>query len=154
MLSSRQHLTGTGLIDGHRVRCIEPNALVRFHTGYPPDANDEHDVQLLCARFGIPLPGSYVRAEPAAHATNDTDSTEPHPACGDPAVRRDAPRTATEMVAHALEAPPELLPFLPELLADLDELGSDAEQIAGVVRDLALPPTARVVDLEAPKGRG
>lgn len=59
---------------------------------------------------------------------------------------------ANEMVAYALEAPPELLPFLPELLADLDELGSDAEQIAGILRDVALPDTARVVDLGCGKG--
>ncbi len=59
---------------------------------------------------------------------------------------------ADEMVAHALEAPLELLPFLPELLADLDELGSDAEQIVGVLRDLPLPPAARVVDLGCGKG--
>lgn len=60
--------------------------------------------------------------------------------------------TANEMVAYALEAPPELLPFLPELLADLDELGSDSAQIAGVLRDLALPPTTSVVDLGCGKG--
>lgn len=59
---------------------------------------------------------------------------------------------ANEMVAYALEAPPELLPFLPELLADLDELGSDAEQIAGILQDLKLPPGARVVDLGCGKG--
>ncbi len=59
---------------------------------------------------------------------------------------------ADEMVAYALEAPPELLPFLPELLADFDELGSDAEQIARVLRDLQLPPTTRVVDLGCGKG--
>src|SRR4051812_40115177 len=59
---------------------------------------------------------------------------------------------ANEMVAYALEAPSELLPFLPELLADLDELGSDAGQIADVVRDLELPPTAWVVDLGCGKG--
>lgn len=62
------------------------------------------------------------------------------------------PVTASEMVAYALEAPPELLPFLPELLADLEELGSDAGQIAQIVRDLALPPTASVVDLGCGKG--
>lgn len=61
--------------------------------------------------------------------------------------------TADEMVAYALEAPPELLPFLPELLADLDELGSDAAQIAGILRDLPLPPTTQVVDLGCGKGR-
>ena len=60
--------------------------------------------------------------------------------------------TADEMVAYALEAPPELLPFLPELLADLEELGSDAEQIAHIVRDLGLPGGATVVDLGCGKG--
>lgn len=53
---------------------------------------------------------------------------------------------------HALEAPLELLPFLPELLADLDKLGSDAERITHVLRDLQLPPAARVVDLGCGKG--
>jgi cyclopropane fatty-acyl-phospholipid synthase-like methyltransferase len=59
---------------------------------------------------------------------------------------------ADSMVARALEAPPELLPFLPELLADLDELGSDAEHIAAIVRDLRVSPDARVVDLGCGKG--
>ena len=59
---------------------------------------------------------------------------------------------ADEMVAHALEAPPALLPFLPELLADLDELGSDAELIAGVLTDLHLSRTAKVIDLGCGKG--
>jgi SAM-dependent methyltransferase len=59
---------------------------------------------------------------------------------------------ADDMVAYALEASPELLPFLPELLADLEELGSDARQIADILRTLELAPTARVVDLGSGKG--
>lgn len=59
---------------------------------------------------------------------------------------------ADEMVAQALEAPRALLPFIPELLADLDELGSDADEIAGIVRDLRLPPSAHVIDLGCGKG--
>lgn len=56
------------------------------------------------------------------------------------------------MVAYALEAPPELLPFLPELLADVDELGSNAGLIASLLRNLGLPETARVMDLGCGKG--
>lgn len=58
----------------------------------------------------------------------------------------------SELVARALEAPVELLPFLPDLLADLTELGSDAEQLAVIVRDLELPSTAQVIDLGCGKG--
>jgi lincosamide nucleotidyltransferase A/C/D/E len=52
-------LDGQGSIDGHSVRCIAPDHLVRFHTGYKPRPSDRHDVQLLCDRFGIPLPEGY-----------------------------------------------------------------------------------------------
>ncbi len=56
-----ESLTGTGTIAGHPVRCIDPEWMVRFHTGYPLDADDYHDVSLLCERFGIPLPEEYAR---------------------------------------------------------------------------------------------
>ena len=35
-----EHLTGRGVIAGYPVRCIAPEWLVKFHTGYPPDDND------------------------------------------------------------------------------------------------------------------
>lgn len=54
-----EHLTGIGSIDGYAVRCIAPEWLVMFHTGYEPDENDRHDVLLLCGRFGIEVPGVY-----------------------------------------------------------------------------------------------
>jgi lincosamide nucleotidyltransferase A/C/D/E len=54
-----EHLTGRGAINGHPVRCIAPEWLVKFHTGYQPDENDHHDVRLLCERFGIALPEQY-----------------------------------------------------------------------------------------------
>jgi lincosamide nucleotidyltransferase A/C/D/E len=54
-----EHFTGTGSIDGHTVRCISPEWLVKFHTGYALDENDHHDVRALCERFGIPLPDEY-----------------------------------------------------------------------------------------------
>jgi lincosamide nucleotidyltransferase A/C/D/E len=56
---AREHLTGRGVIDGYPVRCIAPEWLVKFHTGYQIDENDVHDVRLLCERFGIELPEQY-----------------------------------------------------------------------------------------------
>jgi lincosamide nucleotidyltransferase A/C/D/E len=54
-----EHLTGRGSVGGYPVRCICPEWLVTFHTGYEPDDNDRHDVRLLCERFGIALPEQY-----------------------------------------------------------------------------------------------
>jgi lincosamide nucleotidyltransferase A/C/D/E len=56
-----EHLTGKGSTDGYPVRCIDPEWLVKFHTGYPLDENDFRDVRALCERFGIPLPDEYMR---------------------------------------------------------------------------------------------
>ena len=53
-------LQGTGTINGFPVRCITPEWMVKFHTGYPLDENDYHDVRLLCRRFGIPIPAEYA----------------------------------------------------------------------------------------------
>jgi lincosamide nucleotidyltransferase A/C/D/E len=52
-------LSGIGTIDGRPVRCISPQWLVRFHTGYPLKEKDFHDVKALCQRFGIELPEEY-----------------------------------------------------------------------------------------------
>lgn len=52
-------LTGDGKIQNRKVRCIDPEHLVRFHTGYPPRDTDRHDVKLLCELFNIPLPEAY-----------------------------------------------------------------------------------------------
>ncbi|MBN8658471.1 MAG: hypothetical protein J0M11_22235, partial [Anaerolineae bacterium] len=53
-------LTGNGSILGYPVKCIEPNWMVKFHTGYPLDENDYHDVKLLCQKFGIEIPTDYA----------------------------------------------------------------------------------------------
>jgi lincosamide nucleotidyltransferase A/C/D/E len=50
---------GSGSIDGFPVKCITPEWMVKFHTGYKLDVNDYHDVKLLCKRFGIEIPGEY-----------------------------------------------------------------------------------------------
>jgi len=56
-----EHLTGRGSIHNYPVRCISPEWLVKFHTGYELDENDFRDVRALCERFGIPLPDEYLR---------------------------------------------------------------------------------------------
>ncbi|WP_201363773.1 nucleotidyltransferase domain-containing protein [Dictyobacter formicarum] len=54
-------LTGSGSIQGYPVKCISPEWLVKFHSGYELDENDYHDVAVLCERFGIALPAEYER---------------------------------------------------------------------------------------------
>jgi lincosamide nucleotidyltransferase A/C/D/E len=54
-------LTGTGMINGHPVKCISVEWAVKFHTQYEPDETDFQDVQALCTRFNIPLPDLYRR---------------------------------------------------------------------------------------------
>jgi len=54
-------LTGTGVIGGRPVRCIDPAWLVKFHTGYEVDKTDHHDVRRLCERFGLPIPADYSK---------------------------------------------------------------------------------------------
>jgi len=55
------HLSGAGTIEGTRVRCVPPEHLVGFHTGYDIDETDWHDVRLLCARFDLSIPDAYAR---------------------------------------------------------------------------------------------
>lgn len=56
-----EHLTGQGQILGTRMRTVPPDWLVQFHTGYDVDANDWHDVRLLCDRFDLAIPPAYAR---------------------------------------------------------------------------------------------
>jgi lincosamide nucleotidyltransferase A/C/D/E len=59
-----EDFNGEGIIDGFIVRCIGPESLIRFHTGYQPDENDRHDVRLLCQRFGLTPPSGFVGPTP------------------------------------------------------------------------------------------
>jgi lincosamide nucleotidyltransferase A/C/D/E len=52
-------LRGVGLVDGHPVRCIAAEYLVKFHTGYKLRDRDFKDVSALCERFGIDYPDEY-----------------------------------------------------------------------------------------------
>jgi lincosamide nucleotidyltransferase A/C/D/E len=54
-------LAGTGTVGDRVVKCITPEWLVRFHTGYEPDESDWADVSALCERFGIAIPKEYAR---------------------------------------------------------------------------------------------
>jgi lincosamide nucleotidyltransferase A/C/D/E len=56
-----ESLTGTGSISGHSVKCIAPEWLVKFHTGYEVDEDDYRDVRALCERFGIEMPSEYEK---------------------------------------------------------------------------------------------
>jgi len=56
-----EQLTGRGVIGAYPVRCISPEWLVKFHTGYELDDNDWHDVRLLCERFQIAVPDEYLK---------------------------------------------------------------------------------------------
>jgi cyclopropane fatty-acyl-phospholipid synthase-like methyltransferase len=68
---------------------------------------------------------------------------------------RPAPVTSDDeraQVAAALDATPELLPWLPELLADLWDLGSSPALVAEWLGGLDLPPGTRALDLGCGKG--
>ncbi len=54
-----RHLTGTGSIAGYPVKCIPPDVMLEFHTGYELDADDYHDVKAISERFNLPLPDEY-----------------------------------------------------------------------------------------------
>lgn len=56
-------LTGTGSINGLPIKCITPEWMVKFHSGYKLDDNDYHDVKLLCQKFGFELPLEYAEFE-------------------------------------------------------------------------------------------
>lgn len=53
-------LNGSGTINDYPVKCITPEWLVKFHTGYTLDENDYHDVKLLCEKFNIEIPEEYA----------------------------------------------------------------------------------------------
>ena len=53
-------LQGSGSINGVTVRCITPEWMLKFHSGYALDEKDYHDVKLLCERFGFEMPAEYA----------------------------------------------------------------------------------------------
>jgi lincosamide nucleotidyltransferase A/C/D/E len=61
-----ESLTGTGSLKGYPVKCISPEWMVKFHTGYELDENDYRDVRALCQRFDIEMPSEYGKFEKKA----------------------------------------------------------------------------------------
>lgn len=57
-------LTGTGTIGGYTVRCISPEWMIRFHSGYELQEKDFQDVSALCEKFRIALPQEYLKWVP------------------------------------------------------------------------------------------
>lgn len=56
-------LLGRGRIGGQEVRCIAPEWVVRFHSGYKLRESDYHDVPAVCRKFGLELPEEYTREQ-------------------------------------------------------------------------------------------
>ena len=54
-------LVGQGRIKKHPVKCIAPDYMVKFHTGYKLRESDYQDIGALCKKFRIALPEEYVR---------------------------------------------------------------------------------------------
>jgi lincosamide nucleotidyltransferase A/C/D/E len=54
-------LTGSGTVNGYAVKCISPEWMVKFHSGYELKEKDLQDVSALCEKFGIDLPEEYAR---------------------------------------------------------------------------------------------
>jgi lincosamide nucleotidyltransferase A/C/D/E len=71
-----ESLSGNGSINGYAVKCISPEWMVKFHTGYPLDENDYHDVKSLCQRFGIKLPPEYEEFETRESPVSPGESSE------------------------------------------------------------------------------
>jgi lincosamide nucleotidyltransferase A/C/D/E len=53
-------LDGIGVINGQKVKCIAPEWMIKWHTGYKLRDSDYHDVIALCDKFGIDYPPEYM----------------------------------------------------------------------------------------------
>ena len=43
------------------VRCVPPDWLLKFHTGYAVDEKDWRDVRRLCERFNVAIPAAFSK---------------------------------------------------------------------------------------------
>jgi len=70
---SLEAFSGSGKIAGYPVRCVPPALLMEYHTGYPLDTNDFHDVSQLSRKFDLKIPEAYkkfVDKTPRSGTTN------------------------------------------------------------------------------------
>lgn len=54
-------LTGKGKLDNLEVNCISPEYVVKFHSGYPLNEKDFHDVLAVCKKFDLEIPTEYLK---------------------------------------------------------------------------------------------
>jgi lincosamide nucleotidyltransferase A/C/D/E len=54
-------LTGSGTISGCEVRCISPQWMVKFHSGYELTEKDYRDISAICEKYHIAVPDEYSR---------------------------------------------------------------------------------------------
>lgn len=52
-------LTGEGIVEEKQVKCISPEWMVKFHSGYKLKEKDFNDVSAICEKYGIDLPKEY-----------------------------------------------------------------------------------------------
>jgi lincosamide nucleotidyltransferase A/C/D/E len=52
-------LTGEGVIDGQKVRCISPEWMFKFKTAYAPGIKDVEDVHALATKFKFTVPETH-----------------------------------------------------------------------------------------------
>ncbi len=55
-----ESLTGTGTIEDQPVKCISPEWMIRFHSGYELKEKDFKDVSALCEKFNIDLSDEFI----------------------------------------------------------------------------------------------
>lgn len=56
-----ESLTGSGIIGGQLLKCISPEWIIRFHSGYELKEKDFKDVSALWEKFNIDLPEEFKR---------------------------------------------------------------------------------------------
>jgi len=54
-------LTGSGIIQGHTVKCISAEWAIKFHSGYQLQEKDFMDVSALCKKYCLDLPDEYLQ---------------------------------------------------------------------------------------------
>ncbi len=59
VLYTAEALSGVGVVGGKTVKCISPEWVVRFHSGYVLREKDHHDVLAICEKFAIQVPEQY-----------------------------------------------------------------------------------------------
>jgi len=65
-------LTGQGVVRRQAVRCVSPDSLMTYYTGYPISPTDAQDVHQLHRRFGLDVPAEY-RTAPLIRAAGAID---------------------------------------------------------------------------------